>query len=101
MSLGTVGGMGGYQNHGPLLGPLNTRCRIIFRTPKKDHNFDNHPCRSSYGTGICRSETASPEKQGAPIKPTLRFRVDITRLSLYLYPKISLPTLLQGPINGL
>ena len=25
--------MGGYQNYGPLLGPLNTRC----------HHFDNHP----------------------------------------------------------
>ena len=24
--------MGGGQNHGPLLGPLNTRCRIILRT---------------------------------------------------------------------
>ena len=59
--------MGGCQNYGPLLGPLNTRCRIILRTqkgtmisqtthvpnsrhiwvavtkdPKKDHNFDNH-----------------------------------------------------------
>ena len=35
--------MGGYQNYGPLLGPLNTRCRTILRTPKRDHNFDNHP----------------------------------------------------------
>ena len=26
--------MGGYQNYGPLLGPLNTRCRIIIRTQK-------------------------------------------------------------------
>ena len=25
---------GGCQNHGPLLGPLNTRCRIILRTQK-------------------------------------------------------------------
>ena len=35
--------MGGYQNYGPLLGPLNTRCRIILRTPQRDHSFDNHP----------------------------------------------------------
>ena len=26
--------VGGYQNYGPLLGPLNTRCRIIIG-PKK------------------------------------------------------------------
>ena len=35
--------MGGCQNDGPRLGPLNTRCRIILRTPKRDHDFDNHP----------------------------------------------------------
>ena len=27
--------MYGCQNYGPLLGPLNTRCRIILRTPKR------------------------------------------------------------------
>ena len=26
--------MGGCQNYGPLLGTLNSRCRIIIRTPK-------------------------------------------------------------------
>ena len=26
--------LGGCQNYGPLLGPLNTRCRIILRTQK-------------------------------------------------------------------
>ena len=26
--------MGGCQNYGPLLGPLNTKCRIIKRTQK-------------------------------------------------------------------
>ena len=31
-SLGVL--MGGYQNYGPLLGPLNIRCRIIIG-PKK------------------------------------------------------------------
>ena len=35
--------MGGCQNFGPLLGPLIIRCRIILRTPKRDHNLDNHP----------------------------------------------------------
>ena len=25
---------------GSLLGPLNTRCRILLRTQKRDHNFD-------------------------------------------------------------
>ena len=34
--------MGGCQNHGPFLGILNIRCRIIIRYPRKDHNFDNH-----------------------------------------------------------
>ena len=35
--------MGGCQNSGPFLGPLNTRCRIVLRTQKRDHTFDNHP----------------------------------------------------------
>ena len=26
--------LGGCQNHGPLLGPLNTRCRVMLRTQK-------------------------------------------------------------------
>ena len=25
-------------------GTLNIRCRIRIGTPKRDHNFDNHPC---------------------------------------------------------
>ena len=32
--LHTIVNMGGSQNYGPLLGPLNTRCRIIPRTKK-------------------------------------------------------------------
>ena len=27
--------MGGCQNHGPLLGPLNTKCRIVLRNQKE------------------------------------------------------------------
>ena len=27
--------MGGYQNYGPILGPLKTRCCITLRNPKK------------------------------------------------------------------
>ena len=40
--------MGGCQNYGPLLGPLNTRCRIILRTQKgtiiltTTHIFSHH-----------------------------------------------------------
>ena len=37
--------MGGCQNYGLFLGPLNTRFRM---DPKRDHNFDNHPyCESA------------------------------------------------------
>ena len=39
--------MGGCQNYEPLLGPLNNRCRIIRRTPKRTQNFDKHPCGNS------------------------------------------------------
>ena len=35
--------MGSYQNYGPFWGTLNNRCRVIIGTPKRDHNFDNHP----------------------------------------------------------
>ena len=38
--------VGGCQNDGPLLGPVNTSCCIILRTPKRDHNLDNHPCNA-------------------------------------------------------
>ena len=31
------------KTYGPFWGTLNTRCRIINRDPKRDHNFDNHP----------------------------------------------------------
>ena len=33
--------MGDYQNYGPLLGSLNTRC-CNTKDAKGDHNFDNH-----------------------------------------------------------
>ena len=37
--------MGGCQNYAPFLG-FFFLCRIILnRDPKRDHNFDNHPCR--------------------------------------------------------
>ena len=44
----------GGQNYGPLLGPVNTSCRIILRTKKRDLNSDNHPyCESvSISTSI-------------------------------------------------
>ena len=29
----------------PFWGTLNIRGRIIMGTPKRDHNFDNHPYR--------------------------------------------------------
>ena len=34
--------MGGCQNYGPFLVPIIIR-HLMFRVPKKDHNFDNHP----------------------------------------------------------
>ena len=33
----------------PFLGTLNTRCRILLRTQKRDHNFDNHPYEGTLG----------------------------------------------------
>ena len=27
----------------PFWGTLNIKCRLIIRTPQRDHNFDNHP----------------------------------------------------------
>ena len=31
------------KNSGPFLGTLRIRCHNIIETPKRDHNFDNHP----------------------------------------------------------
>ena len=36
--------VGGCQKYGPFLGALNIRCRFFDRDPKRDHNFDSHPC---------------------------------------------------------
>ena len=49
--------MGGCQNYGPLLGPLNTRCRILLRNRNgvlgcsRDlvSRLGNGPCGASYG----------------------------------------------------
>ena len=35
--------MGGCQNYGPFLGALNSWCRIILRTPKRDPILENYP----------------------------------------------------------
>ena len=38
--------MGSCQNYGPFLDPYyNTAPNIYLGYPKRDHNFDNHPCR--------------------------------------------------------
>ena len=34
----------GCQNYGPVFAPIIIR-HLIFRVPKRDHHFDNHPCR--------------------------------------------------------
>ena len=57
--------MGGYQHYGPLLCPLNTRCRMILRTQKGIRIFENHPYPSTSvwvcGLGILNhSETFGP-----------------------------------------
>ena len=44
----TMGSMGGYQNYGPFLGTLNIQVPYQNRDPKRDQNFDSHPCRRLY-----------------------------------------------------
>ena len=45
--------VGGCQNSGALLGPLNTRCRIKYiKDPKRDHSFNNHPCAVRSGQTV-------------------------------------------------
>ena len=39
--------VGGCQNCGPLLGPYYSTAPINLGYPKRDPNFDNHPCRVS------------------------------------------------------
>ena len=46
-SVGSTGLYGWLSKLWSLLGPLNTRCRIMLRTPKSGHHFDNHPYDSS------------------------------------------------------
>ena len=44
-----VGCMGGCQIYGPFLDPYRKTAPNIQGTPKRDHNFDNHP----YGFVAC------------------------------------------------
>ena len=39
--------MGGCQKYGPFLVPGIIR-HLVFRGPKRDHNFDNHPYMGTY-----------------------------------------------------
>ena len=48
METTTMGYMGDCQNYGPFLCTLDIRCRIMIGTPKRDHNFDNHPHAYEY-----------------------------------------------------
>ena len=45
--------MGSCQNEGPFLGTINSRCRILLRTPKRDPKFDNHPKGSRNKRVVC------------------------------------------------
>ena len=45
--------MGGCQKSWSLFGyPIIIRCRTIFGTPKRDHNFDNHAYSGSFGSRV-------------------------------------------------
>ena len=57
--------VGGCQNSGPLLGPLNTKCCSVLRTQKRDHNFDNHPC-AIVGAGSSTARLAGAHTICAP-----------------------------------
>ena len=61
--------MGSCQNYGPFLGTLNSRCRILLRTPKKDPNFDNHPYDSPFHDGS-NDEVFAHSLNGAIIADT-------------------------------
>ena len=72
--------MGGCQNYGPLLGPLNTRCRIRKRTKKGAMILTTYTPRS-LGTG---------GGLGSPIRP-IRIIKD--------YQGVLEPSRLLGPIG--
>ena len=51
--------IGGCQNYGPLLGPLNTRCRIILRTQTgtmilATTHMHHGSKEAEQGQGLCR-----------------------------------------------
>ena len=78
--------MGGCQKYGPFLGTLNIRGRIIIGTPKRDHNFDNHPYDiahySSYHVGF--SIPSFPAHQ-RPLKSIREFVIlTLADISLYI-----------------
>ena len=61
--------MGACQNYGPPLGPLNTRCRVILRTPKRDKNLGNHPYYESVSTSVSISPFNMDSQKGTIILP--------------------------------
>ena len=105
--------MGGSQDYGPFLGPLNTRCRSTLRTPKRDHDFDNHPhpphlSRSApvhYGSKVLRSASTIVFRGAArsSSEPVLRYTHPVRMLPPPPLPaQFSIQRLLMRQrINGL
>ena len=73
--------MGGCQNYGPFLGPSIMR-HLVFRGPKGDHNFDNHPYTQ-------KNTSCSPYFRSC--SRGTRSRVNPARVSQYLPSKNWLP----------
>ena len=60
--------MRGCQNDGPFLGPYYNAAPIIEGSPKRDHNFNNHPHVNELPRGPVRALGSSDRRvQGIPI----------------------------------
>ena len=63
--------MGGCQNYGPLLGPLNTRCHIILETQKGTMILTTTHMNVVLGKMLPTSgfDTLRPSPLGSPLEP--------------------------------
>ena len=70
--------VGGCQNYGSFLGLLNTRCRLILRTPKKTIIFDNYPCEGPTSLTLYQTQshlTPTPDLPYTNLKPLIELHL--------------------------
>ena len=88
--------MGSCLNDGPFLGTLNIRCRIIIRTPKRDHNCDNHP--HALHPKVWKSRPTAPQRHSWKLR-SLHSKPETCPVQSLNHLRVYLQWTRPGPTN--